>query len=200
MPAAFKIRRYKPADLGAVRALDARVGPYRPEDQAEVDAMHERAAMAPQPAYRWPAMRPGSELADSIEEQYSAFWVATLPGPGGDAIKGMTGVQPFRDMPEVGDLAVAQDWLRRGDVMELKHLRVAEESRRLGIGAALVQTVIDWCRNNGAGLLVLNTSTPQFPARALYRRMGFAEIGIAYLAGRYEVLWHELRLTPPGTP
>ncbi len=78
---------------------------------------------------------------------------------------------------------------------ELIHLRVAEESRREGIGAALVQSVIDWSRDHGYGLLVLNTSTPQFPARALYNRMGFREAGLAYLAGRYEVVWYERALT-----
>jgi GNAT superfamily N-acetyltransferase len=76
----------------------------------------------------------------------------------------------------------------------VKHLRVAEESRRLGIGSALVRTVIDWCRDHGCRLLVLNTSTPQAPARALYKRMGFSEAGMAYLEARYEIVWHQLEL------
>jgi hypothetical protein len=63
-------------------------------------------------------MPAGYALADSIEETYAAFWVALVPGASGDEIKGMIGVQRFRDMPEVGDLAAARDWLRRGDVME----------------------------------------------------------------------------------
>ncbi|HEY7270438.1 MAG TPA: GNAT family N-acetyltransferase, partial [Dehalococcoidia bacterium] len=159
MAAAFHIRPYEPADREQVLALDARVGPYRPEDQPEVEAMWERAARAPRPANRWPPMQAGYELPESIAETYAAFWVAIVPDVAvRDAVKGMIGVQRFRDMPEVGDLEAAPAWLRRGDVMELKHLRVAEESRRLGIGAALVQTVIDWSREQGCGLLVLNTS------------------------------------------
>ena len=190
----FLIRPYQPSDLEQVRALDLRVGPYRPEDQPEVDAMRERAAKAPRPVNRWAPMAPGYELPDSIERVYAAFWIAIIPRADGEDVKGMIGVQQFRDMPEVGDLAAAHDWLRRGDVMELKHLRVAEESRRLGIGAALVATVIDWCREHRCGLLVLNTSSPQAPARALYRRMGFVEAGISYLEARYEIVWHELAL------
>jgi GNAT superfamily N-acetyltransferase len=189
----ISIRPYKERDLTQVRALDARVDPYLRKDAAEVEAMFSRAAAAPRPVARWGDAASGPDELEQIEKAFLAFWVAVSGGPGEDIV-GMIGVQRFQDEPELGDLEAAARWLARKDVAELAHLRVAEEARKHGIGARLVQTVIDWSREAGFGLLVLNTSTPQFPARRLYQRLGFREAGIAYLDAKYEVVWYEMEL------
>jgi RimJ/RimL family protein N-acetyltransferase len=59
-----------------------------------------------------------------------------------------------------------------------------------------VRRVIEWSRSQGFRTLVLNTSTPQFPARRLYERLGFRDVGIAYLDAKYEVVWYQKDLFP----
>ncbi len=84
-------------------------------------------------------------------------------------------------------------WQQAGHVAELLHLRVASELRRRGIGAALCRTVIDWARGHGFRSLVLNTTSPQAPALALYAALGFKEAGRSYL-DKYELVWHQIAL------
>jgi hypothetical protein len=41
--------------------------------------------------------------------------------------------------------------------------------------------------------LLLNTTSAQAPARALYERMGFQQIG-AHFLGELEIIWYEMKL------
>ena len=54
---------------------------------------------------------------------------------------------------------------------------VAPTRRRLGIGAALLERVIDWARNRDASELVLSVTCGESPARRLYQRMQFKRRG-----------------------
>ena len=56
---------------------------------------------------------------------------------------------------------------------ELKSLAVLEEYRSQGIGAALVGSVIDFCRGREARLLVVATAAASIPALQFYQRQGF---------------------------
>src|SRR5918994_476305 len=51
---------------------------------------------------------------------------------------------------------------------------VAPEMRRKGVGAALVDAVIDWARSNGVTRLLLDVADHNTSAIALYARKGFA--------------------------
>jgi aspartate N-acetyltransferase len=84
-------------------------------------------------------------------------------------------------------------WHERTDVAELRRLRVAPEARRMGIGAALTSAVIDWCRDDGCRTLYLHTTSPQAPARALYERLGFRDVG-HILTGEWEYVWYAMEL------
>ena len=64
---------------------------------------------------------------------------------------------------------------------------------RRGVGTRLTQAVIDWCRAHGFRTLVLNTTTPQKPAIALYKRLGFREADRTFL-DKYELVWLRLDL------
>jgi ribosomal protein S18 acetylase RimI-like enzyme len=79
------------------------------------------------------------------------------------------------------------------DVAELRRLRVAPEVRRMGMGAALTRAVIDRFRNDGVRTLYLHTTSPQAPARALYERMSFRDIGHT-LTGEWEYVWYKMEL------
>ena len=101
------------------------------------------------------------------------------------------GPTTLAEMPP--DLPLGRKWRLRDDVAELKRLRVADDMRRRGVGTQLTQAVIDWCRVHGFRTLVLNTTTPQKPAIALYKRVGFREADRTFL-GKYELVWLCLNL------
>ena len=54
---------------------------------------------------------------------------------------------------------------------------VAPEVRRLGVGGALVDAVIEWARSNGVNRLLLDVADKNPPAIALYARKGFQPNG-----------------------
>lgn len=56
---------------------------------------------------------------------------------------------------------------------------VAAESRRAGVGALLVEAVIDWARRGPYDRLLLDVSDGNEPAIALYARMGFEPTGVS---------------------
>ena len=96
------------------------------------------------------------------------------------------GPTTLAEMPR--DLRLGREWRLKDDVAELKRLRVADDMRRRGVGTRLTQAVIDWCRAHGFPTLVLNTTAPQKPAIALYKRLGFRELERTFL-GKYELVW-----------
>jgi ribosomal protein S18 acetylase RimI-like enzyme len=189
-----QIRPYQIDDLVRIKALHGRMGPYRPEDQPVVEEMFARAAKAERTGDRWVPLAPSADSLDAIEESYLAFWVAVATGPQETGeLAGTVGVRRCVEMTGSGGLAIALAWQQSGDVAELLSLRVAPERWRSGIGAQLCRTVIDWSRENRFRSLVLNTTAAQVPAIALYRRLGFREVGRSF-AGVYELVWLELPL------
>lgn len=162
------------------------IRPYRPTDQAGVRALHDRTppagstAAGPQP---WPA-----DL-DEIPRRYAAFWVAVTDGD--EEVVGMVGVAtPGQEAPPFV--------LRgRSGVAQVRRMRVAPERQRQGIGAALLRAVLAWRREHGGGPLIVETTVQQAAAVALYRRMGFRDIGRSWL-GAYELTWLELDDPPKG--
>lgn len=176
-----------------VEALEARIQPYRPEDADDVEAMYLRAKQAQESQdIRWmaiPVLPPRS-----LMEEFDAFFVAEKEETDTINVVGIIGVQTFRaDEAIPGSHPLAQEWQSRGDVVELRRLRVAPETRGQGIGARLCHKVIEWSRTQGYRTLVVNTTTPQLPALQLYRKLGFHDAGISFI-DRYELIWLELSL------
>ena len=128
-------------------------------------------------------------------QDVSASWVAAVPSESGEErIAGtaqVIGPTTLAEMPP--DLPLGREWRLRHDVAELKRLRVADDMWRRGVGTRLTQAVIDWCRVHGFRTLVLNTTTPQKPAIALYKKLGFREVERTYL-DKYELVWLRLEL------
>ena len=58
---------------------------------------------------------------------------------------------------------------RRGNIV---NVFTAREFRRRGMARVLMQTALDWCRQNGVDLVILHASAD---GRKLYESMGFAE-------------------------
>jgi ribosomal protein S18 acetylase RimI-like enzyme len=191
----IQIRRYEVHDLEKVRALHERMEPFRPDDQAAVQAMYARAAEAERTRDRWVPYSPAADSLEVIEASYLAFWVAVAAaGRDRDAVVGMVGVRRCgAEMTALCGLPIASEWQQRGTIVELRRLRVAPEHWRRGIGTRLSQSVIDWSYNNGFRSVVLNTTVAQVPALAMYRRLGFQEVGRSF-AGIFELVWLELLL------
>ena len=63
------------------------------------------------------------------------------------------------------------------DVAELHRLYLEPGMRGRGLGDALVETILGWCRDNGIARLVLWSDTRFVHAHELYRRHGFARTG-----------------------
>ena len=193
MSAHVRIRAMRPSDEPQAEALWKRMSTYRPGDEAEVKAMYERANHARDTGdRRWKAL--GASAPDDIIQDASASWVASVPSESEERIVGtvqVIGPTTLAEMPP--NLPLGREWRLRNDVAELKRLRVADDMWRRGVGTRLTQAVIDWCRVHGFRTLVLNTTTPQKPAIALYKRLGFREAERTFL-DKYELVWLSLDL------
>lgn len=193
MSSRLQVRLLRPGDEGEVNAL-WKLPVYRPEDQAEVDAMFERARRAQEAGDRWVPIPP--RAPDDGPLAFVAFWVAQTRADNGlSAIIGTVAVNPVsqeRTLPP--DVPQAREWQRRNDVAVLDRLRVLDDAQRRGVGTRLVETVADWCRNHGYRTLILATTSAQIPALSLYRKVGFREVFHSFV-GKYELVWFEMELT-----
>ena len=188
------VRMMQPRDRPHAEALWEAVGPYRPEDAPEVEAMHERArsAMAAGDS-RWE--RAEDPVPGDSPPGRSAHWVAVVRSGGGEerivGTSRIVGPTHLSQMP--GGTHLSRAWRLQAHVAELSRLRVTDDVRRQGVGTRLVEAGIDWCRRHGFSTLVLSTTTPQGPAIALYTRLGFREVDRTFL-GSYELVWLRLDL------
>ena len=141
------IRTFRPGDAGEVRRLFAR---GQRDFAAGLEAEIE--------AYISRSL--AVDLADIprhyLGEPGSHFWVAEGDG----RVLGMVGVEGRSD--EEG---------------ELRRMSVASWVRRQGIGQWLLETVEHFCREQGYQRITLSTVTQLQPAIAMYRKLGFQQVG-----------------------
>jgi GNAT superfamily N-acetyltransferase len=77
---------------------------------------------------------------------------------------------------DVGIVRCERDKVETGTAWVIS-MWVAPERRRGGVGAALVDTVINWARSTGVTRLFLDVADHNAPAIALYTRKGFMPNG-----------------------
>ena len=126
-------------------------------------------------------------LAASLPEAWSARSLAGLLARGrgrllvGEDAVGLRGVL----VGEVGP-----------DELHVHALAVAEVARRRGLGTALLRAALCDARGLGLARVHLELRASNRPARALYRRFGFAEVGrrARYYAGVEDALLLTLEL------
>lgn len=129
--------------------------------------------------------RLGADLTD-IQGNYldspdNEFWVAETEVKGQPKVVGMVGVTGKR--AEEGERF--DDWnggvigeefgQDAGSYGELMHLVVAFPWRRRCLGSDLMQRCLEFCKERGFNRVVLDVSSSQAPAIALYQKYGFVQ-------------------------
>jgi GNAT superfamily N-acetyltransferase len=133
------------------------IEPAGPDDAPAVIALIERVFA--EYAFSWD---PAIEVPDlfDLERRYGGtaggFWVARMDG----AVVGSVGVERLAD-----------------GRAELHRLYLDAGLRGRGVGRALVEVVLDWCRARGITRLVLWSDTRFDRAHRLYEGMGFTRTG-----------------------
>jgi len=114
----------------------------------------------------WEPLQEVPDLLHHFERRYAspggAFFVAREAGE----VRGSVGVERLAD-----------------GTAELHRLYLDAHLRRRGVGAALVETVLAWCRAEGIGRLILWSDTRFDRAHTLYTRLGFRRTGERELPG-----------------
>lgn len=88
------------------------------------------------------------------------FWVAEAE------VEGRTHI--------IGMVAVVAKQSGREKYGELFRMIISPHSRRMGLGYKMTQTVIDFCRERGFSKVILETTSTQMAAVALYSKLGFS--------------------------
>jgi GNAT superfamily N-acetyltransferase len=123
-------------------------------------------------------------LADSPDAFGSTL--AAEAGRGDDdwADRLRRGIDPQRSLPliaEFGDTPIGLAWGRIDDVhsdaANVYQMWVAPSHRRLGAGARLLETIIDWARTRSVRRVVLSVTLGDTSAYRMYIRAGFAPTG-----------------------
>lgn len=117
-----------------------------------------------------------------LDNPNNNFWVAEMDVNGQSKIAGVVAVLAHKggDEPEGGR---SNSW--NGSVMatdegdgsygEVFQLVVSFPLRRKALGSQLLQTAIDFCKEQGLMSVVLETSSPQAAVLALAKKMGFVQ-------------------------
>jgi ribosomal protein S18 acetylase RimI-like enzyme len=64
----------------------------------------------------------------------------------------------------------------KANTAELRRIRVREQFRRLGIGTRLMETAVDFCREQGYLKVVLDVRIERGPAIAMLEKFGFTHV------------------------
>lgn len=75
-------------------------------------------------------------------------------------------------------------WFRDADTAHLHQFAVDPALQRQGLGRRLVSACEAWARARGYRLMALDTAVPAAHLRALYRRLGYADVGSVQWEGR----------------
>jgi ribosomal protein S18 acetylase RimI-like enzyme len=166
-----------------------RIRAYTPSDLAGIRWLHDRTPPAGQVSarpQRWPAG------LDEIEANFAAFFVAIEPQGDEEVIVGMAGIQPVHGAePDLMGVPVPEELIVNAPTVRLEAVRVAPERQRRGIGRALTRIAIQWAEVHGFERMLLDTTSEQEAAIALYESEGFRRIGTSEF-GRWQIVWMAL--------
>ena len=167
---------------------ERRIRPYGEADQPQIEWLYCRTPPAGQISARPQALPLDLQ---QIPAQYAHFLVMSELQRGEEAIVGMVGIE------EVGAHQITPGvpphlWLP-ARAARLRHVAVAPERQRSGIGRLLVDAAVAWCREQQYESVILETTPQQEAAVNLYVALGFVEIARSKV-GSYDLIWFECRL------
>ncbi len=160
-----------------------RIRPFQPEDQPQIEWLYSRTPPAGQVAWR-PQSLP--EDLRTITAMYAQFFVAVEALPEKEVIVGMIGVEKVGANDTTPPIPPSIRLLARTG--RLRHVAVAPERWRTGIGKKLVLTALNWCSEHDYEAVILDTTPQQEPAVQLYFATGFVEVGRSKI-GPYDLIW-----------
>uniref|UniRef100_A0A8C7ZAE3 N-acetyltransferase domain-containing protein n=1 Tax=Oryzias sinensis TaxID=183150 RepID=A0A8C7ZAE3_9TELE len=102
-------------------------------------------------------LEPNYIIGNYLSRPGDCFWVAEAEHDGKTQILGMVAVMAKQS----------------GKVGELFRMIISPKCRRMGLGNKMTQTVIDFCKDQGFSKVVLETTSTQMAAVALYKKLGF---------------------------
>lgn len=117
-----------------------------------------------------------------LDNPSNNFWVAEMDVNGKSKIAGLVAVLAHKGGDDLesrrsnswnGGVMANDD--RDGSYGEVFQLAVSFPLRRKGLGLQLLQTAIDFCKEQGLSSVILETSSPQAAALALSKKMGFVQ-------------------------
>lgn len=201
----LRLRPATPADAPAIAALavEALLDKYRPAlGTRAVDGL---TAVVAESIDAGPA-RSGHHVVGEIDGRIAGV-VHLLVGPGTGHAPGFGALARAVGYPAalraVLVFALLAPPALSADACHLDELAVAPWARRRGVGRALVEECARIAGDAGRGRLVLMVTADNVGARALYRAVGFAEVGRRRWVVRRRVfrapgaLILERRLPPP---
>lgn len=136
---------------------------FEPMAEADLDTVHELEKMA----YPHPWSR--RHFADSLASGHPAQMLLAQAGPGEVAFP------PRADGRVLLGYLVAMPGV---DEVHLLNITVAPTHRRQGWARFMLDALVLWSRGQGAQWLWLEVRASNAPARALYERYGFREVGL----------------------
>jgi uncharacterized damage-inducible protein DinB/GNAT superfamily N-acetyltransferase len=101
---------------------------------------------------------------------------------GGEVVGTVTVCGPY-DV-ETAPWALDVPWFRDPDTAHFHQFAVDPGWQRRGVGRLLVQACEHWARKRGYLRLALDTAAPAQDLRALYRRLGYADVGQVQWKGK----------------
>lgn len=106
--------------------------------------------------------------ANFLDNQVNHFWVAEMELNGKSKVVGLLAVVGVK-----GD--VSKDGWNADDAAtaEVFQLVVSFNQRRKGLGTQLVETAVEFCKEQGLSRVVVEISSPQTAAMSIFRKLGF---------------------------
>jgi ribosomal protein S18 acetylase RimI-like enzyme len=160
---------------------------FEETDQAGIEWLYMRT---PPWGRTYPRPQAVPEEFRHLSDHYEQVLVAVEDDRDGEAVVGMVAIEGSQTttnlhMPALEFVGTAQTSCR------LHWVLVAPERWRQGIGRRLTETAIDWARDASYESMILDTTPEQEAAVALYKSVGFKEIGRSRLR-EYDLVWFRL--------
>lgn len=120
-----------------------------------------------------------ADLSGIVAIELACFRSDPWPRQSFESFIGRAGVtfivaeDPRRD----GRIAGYAVLIQAADEAELLNLAVSDESRRCGVGSALLRSLLDSALDQGVRTVYLEVRESNAPARGLYGSYGFVEVG-----------------------